>query len=425
MRLKRILNGVGGLVASCSVAFSAAVAAADETFDRLAESPWITAGLAGAENDRVVEFSSELYSRKDFVKPVADRDSGFATIYIAANGFYELYVNSNRVETLTATSFMPHIGVGGKTVYVDTHKVPVAYFESRDRFGRKLARQPVVSVRMMPVRQGEAPGFAMAVIGSIPIEWRWGFTEYVSAAFARGVTLDRTRRLSDVGHLTVKGNLIGVKLLADDSPPNVFGRTLVGKSRWITDGVEQEIDFGESVGGAPQLDFVECRRGERIVIDYGNGGEDVYVCAGEPRERFAPSFSFHEARTIRVRGIDYLLREGEAKWREIVPSSLARPLPEGVTQSERNRFALAAVLNHHSDIVRSYAKFSVVYPLGTLSFRLLNDLLDAIDARGDSKLVDQDLHMLEILYDHAWKRERNTRVRPLLDTIERLLRRDR
>ena len=332
---------------------------------RLAAQPWIGDGRpepAGAAwyGDR----PAPLF-RAGFVLPPGRRT---ATLSLAAAGYYDLSVNGRQT---SATSLMPLWSPVAQTIYADAYRLDTCLRPAPEtnwvtvtlgngfynlpplRFwGRKerLFRDALTS---------GTPVFKAVVDGVPPLAWHWRETRILRNCVYLGTHLDASRPEPSVWRPAAETAGPFGRLVARTAPPVACYGTLPGVARWLKKGETQVVDFGVNGTGVPKFRIRRAVSGQRVEFLYGErlnadgsvnvltqtagqikrpgmGGEgapdvaaqrDVYVCSGtEADETFKPPFAWHVCRYVEVRGLDRLLKPGDAELL-LVSSAVAEAVP--------------------------------------------------------------------------------------------------
>ena len=275
-----------------------------------------------------------------------------ASLIIGATGFYELYLNGERI---TKGYLAPYISNPDQTLFFDRYDL-----EGRLKKGENTlcvllgngAANPFSGEVWGHNKQNIGPALALLFecteISFTAKEMMWVNSPLIFDDLRAGVLCDNTYRDEEPPRKTVKARQpLGERRFTTCEPIREIRRIKARSIRQgairdyrIRDGFKGMLyegdtvmgrsalcggyiyDFGENNSGIPCLK-IKAKRGQRIELQFcelmfegfadyinvdiypdGCAQRDVYICSGEGEEEFIPPFTYHGFRYCYVYGID-------------------------------------------------------------------------------------------------------------------------
>lgn len=275
--------------------------------------------------------------RKTFTLDYAPTD---ARVYINSLGYYELYVNGNKVDDYLLA---PAPTQFSKRSYYLVHDVAKHLKPGKNTIGLWLGRGWFVNGMIGVTHNGpivraqlelSGPGGQHQIVGTGP-DWKTRPSHITILDRGRsghygGEKLDpskydpawATPEGDDSAWLSaqVVSDLPGHTVCAQRVGPNRIRKTFsprvirpFGEKTWL-------IDFGTCLTGSFDIRFAAPSAGQEVIFDYYDtvaddkelrnlGQQDIYVSTGNPDGHFNTRFNYHAYRYVRVTGLETPPRE--------------------------------------------------------------------------------------------------------------------
>jgi alpha-L-rhamnosidase len=269
-----------------------------------------------------------------------------APLYLAALGYFELYINGKKVGN---EILAPAVSNFSKRSYYKTYEVAHYLKKGKNSIGIWMGtgwyspglpgvehHSPVVRAQLEITNSKKQqiitdPSWQTkesdrSLIG----EWRWGKFggELVDARLNDPQWWD-TVKTSEDWQSVIKVKTAAVSCTAQKSRNNITLDPITPVSIESLDDTTVMVDFGTNLTGILELQLYGLTRGEKITLHYADfdgrdpneawrisnmnvkgfstyNQRDEYISAGKQREQFKNVFNYHGFRYVLIEGLDYL-----------------------------------------------------------------------------------------------------------------------